>query len=1011
MARAPFRCVSDFFSLLNKNDGENDLIALCANDSLIREALTIASPSLCHTMNNKKDSKQVLASLVKYYSRMTTRSTPFGLFSFVSMGSIEEVSHVYFDLSKVHKRARPDMGWLIAVIDKLCQDPALLPSLSIRKNPLVLDSGGRVYLNYVRKESEDENKKTVSIRSSFLIDAILQNTKTPIGVGELQHRIMAENPTLDSEKVLEVIKQLLKQQFLSFDLLPSLLTESPFNDLLSKFSFISAPKTSIYPLIEIEKKINEYNKTIPGVGVEKLQQIQQEMGLIASSQHTIQVDSVYKGNKITLSKTIAHELGEAVEVLWRLSHVYSHSHILKPYHERFLEKYGIHRVIPILELLSEGCGLGVPEVYKLPMQDESSGRRQSKWEKWIGQQWSECILQRKKEVQLTDQQLDMLLESPDKKKALLSFDLFCEIIANSQRHLENGDYLLLISSFSRQGGATFGRFLDLFDEYQKEQLRVFHLAEEDLEKEKMFAQSSYLSISPRSANVAIQPNLRRYSINLEDSGSISLDNIVVGAMQDRFYLKIKDQPKELIVTAGNMLSPFAAPAPLRFMRDVSASRHQAIMSFPWIDLEKQSFLPRVCYKKTILSTAQWRVDLLHLGSTEKDNSEIIEKKFNEWANRWELPRYCFMGDGDQRILIDRSYPAHLREIVQQLKKGRSITLKEKVGEKEGQWAKSDLGNHFCEFVIPFSKNPKYTSSEERLTFPQNKAISTKSRWKLPGSEWLYAKFYLDAVQETRFLLEHCSRFCKTMLQQNIITDWFFVRYSDSRPHIRLRFRGDQSNIISYLLPALHNLSLKLLEDRSIQEMAIASYEREVERYGGEELIEFAEAFFSADSITTLSLLAIQTSKKTQLSEECIAALSLLDILKQFRLSSTQQIELLSAAQSAKEGLKGFRQYKNLLMSLGEAVEQNNLAEHEEGVLLSKAFEMREGALAAFTNHMHDLGHKQQLASTPEVIKNSLLHMHCNRLLGRDRKKEVTARLYAQHILKLIAEKRSAIAKS
>lgn len=69
-----------------------------------------------------------------------------------------------------------------------------------------------------------------------------------------------------------------------------------------------------------------------------------------------------------------------------------------------------------------------------------------------------------------------------------------------------------------------------------------------------------------------------------------------------------------------------------------------------------------------------------------------------------------------------------------------------------------------------------------------------------------------------------------------------------------------------------------------------------------------------------------------------------------------------------------------------------------GPILNKAFQARRMALKNFSEKMRE---QQQLVTPPEMIQNSLIHMHSNRLLGRDPKKEAQACLYAFHTLSII----------
>lgn len=1007
MARSPIFPIDQFFKMEKENF---DCFSPLLKDPLFLEALAIASPSLYEAYKkiveeaekaSEEEKKKVCAGLMKYLLRMATRSTPFGLFSFVSAGSFDESTSLNFDLSRIRKRARPDMEWFLNVLNSIYKDSTALSFLPVRYNPLLVLSGGRFFLNYFRNHDEDEKFRTVSIKASFLTQAILEKTKKTITVQDLQEKLIEEHPFLERDKLFKAIEELIKQEFLCYS--PSLLTDSPFNDLLST---LSSAQVSNESLQEITRKIDCYRTSFLGEGVSALFSLQKSMQKIASSPHYVQVDSAYSGDSFTLPKRVAEELAEAAEVIWKLSSV-QQMDPLKNYFEKFIEKFEISRLVPILELLQEGGEIGLPEEYtSLNLANDSKKDSQSKWSQWLYHQWIDCLLRGKKEIEITHEVLEKTIETVDQSKALLSFDLFCEILAQSPEQIDKGEYLLSIFGLSHQGGAAFGRFYDLFKPSVKEELSNFIKQEEALEEGCIFAESSYLPSIRRNANVAIQPSLRSHVVDTEGFGDISLDDICVGVNFDRFYLTLKNSSKELLVKSGNMLSDDSAPIPIRFMRDVTKSKYIPLASFPWKEISQSPYLPRVRFKKCILSAARWKISLFDLDVTKKESSIIIKEKLQGWIQEWKVPRFSFLGETDQRILIDLEHPSHLQEVCHQLKQGREVILTEKIGQDLGQWVVSEKGPHLTEFVVPFRKNPKHSKAEN---FAVAAFHPISSRWKLPGSEWLFIKYYLGKGRENRFLTEQVHPFIDNLLKQKIIDDWFFVRYTDPKPHLRLRLLYRKEEMIVPLINNLYEWGQKLLKEQLIYDMNFSAYEREVERYGGEALMSYAENFFCVDSKAALSLMFLLLKKGSTLSEEAVASLSIIDLLKGLGLSLEDQLNFFSYHTMPKEELSGFRDWKSVLVSKGELI-LDDLFETFSDPLFSILQERRKG-LQLFKNELEEGARLQRLTLPPIKIYDSLIHMHCNRLLGMNGKKEMKARLFASHTLNAISKKNNVGAKS
>lgn len=1020
MVRAPQLPIENFFSLLAEKDLYETLMSWCKKEELLREALAIASPSLYASITNQKEKsekekKQIASSLLKYLLRMTTRSTPFGLFSFVSIGKWGNETSCDLDLNGMRKRARPDMEWLLAVIDKCCSDEKIQTQLKIRSNPLILEAGDRAYLNFVRKkhfekksqdEKEEAQPQSLSIRTSFLTKAIFEITKYPVTIDEVKVKILDRFPKVEKEKLHAMIEKLIKDQFLCYECLSSLLTESPFADFISNL-----PYSCFYfpQLKEIASQIEKYNETPIGQGEMLFQEIQERMKEVVSSSNLLQVDTGYFGKEVSLPSSVAGELSESAEILWRLSCTSPYPSLLSSYHAKFLEKYGSSRTVPLLELLDEERGLGIPESYlNNSVSALPKNKKAGRFDKWLRAEWSYCQQHREREILVTEEILDRILEKIDKENAILSFDYFCEIFANSSADIDSGNFLLQFSSNSWQAGATFGRFLDLLGEKAKQNLKEVFREEESHEKDSIFIESSYLPASSRSANVSILPNLRKYAIDLETpektSSRFSLDEIYVGANYDRLYLTLQDGSKELVVCQGSMLNPSYAPTPIRLIRDVGRSRYQPLYSFPWNDLEDAEYLPRVRYKKTILFPARWKIELASLQLTQQSKEEVIEKEFHTWAQQLLLPRYLFMTEGDNSILLDREHPSHVKEIISKLKKGQEVKLVEKIGQEKGAWIQSRQGLHASEFVVPFVKNKKYSSPHSKLTPLAHTPISYHCRWKLPGSEWLYAKCYLAKEGETRFICENLSGFADFFMHQGIIHEWFFVRYSDPKSHIRVRFRGEKDKIISQLLPAFHDWMSVLMQKGQIKDFVLAGYEREVERYGGEHLIDYAETYFSHDALATIPLLNTILKKKTNLPEEVVAALNCIDILKGCKLTIEGQLSFFASLNLPKDELKGFREWKDPLVKLTEAILEERRDLFSETLFLLEAFEKRKKGLFSFVTKMEELKEQKRLSIPPESIYGSILHMHCNRFLGTESKKEQKAMIYAYHTLFTLGQK-------
>jgi lantibiotic biosynthesis protein len=1007
MVRTPILATDDFFVILNNCQTEEKILNFFDQTPVIAEAIQIASPSLYSSLKNRnnlsqKQHKQIAASLLKYISRMSTRPTPFGAFSFISLGNWSKTSDAHYQLSSVKKRVRPDVSWLTSVLANICESDGPLPSILIKVNPLIRDTGGRIHLSYYRNKKSRNPKESISIRKTPLIERILGLCRKPISMEALQKAVYESDNAIQAEKLQVLIRELLTKQILRLSIIPSLLSTTIFEDFLENlkegFGEIEAFKLAK----KFSEKINQYSKIPLGEGCAALQELFQEMNHFADCEVTpLQVDSYNSTDLVQVNDRIASDLAEGAEVLWKISYWKKDLSLLKEYHEKFLNKYGSSRLVPLKELVDEGVGLGLPPFnHKQDRTFREPPLPEQKYRSWIRKEYEECLHDQRQEIVFNPNFIDQLTKNIDKKEALLSLDITCEIIADSSEDVDNGHYLLFAQFLTSEGGSTYGRFLDMLGEKGIQVIRSLTQLEQSHEPNTLFSDISFMPYDIRGGNVCIHPNLRKYTIDLDNPSSkqgenISLEDILVGASEDRLFLTLRATGKELVVHAHHLYNQDLAPDIVQFLRLVSTERYSNITPFFWGELEQSSFLPRIRYKNIVLSAAQWHIDLDLLNAEKNSSHSDIKARFNAWAERWQMPAYLFLTVGDQRILLNRNEASHVNEIIDQIKKGNKVKLVEKLGQKKGNWVKSSRGSHQSEFTFTFAKNPKYARQPLFIDKKVEEEIPLKDRFKSPGSEWLYFKFYVSQDSQDYFISGIMPKFISHLLSQKVVDQFFYIRYTDPDHHLRIRFKGNPATLTSVLLPKMHQWAQTLIEERLLYRYELSTYDREIERYGGKELLEYAEKFFFYDSYCSIFLLKSLSDKVIQLPQTIVASLSIVNLLKTCGYNLEESIAFLSSSTSDKKELKGFREHKKKLLLFIKAIHDEEIDPEisTEIEALMQAFSTRDSSLQAFCSKMPHPG--KDLS-----IVESLIHMHCNRFLGINNKMEKKARVYALHALKI-----------
>jgi len=130
----------------------------------------------------------------------------------------------------------------------------------------------------------------------------------------------------------------------------------------------------------------------------------------------------------------------------------------------------------------------------------------------------------------------------------------------------------------------------------------------------------------------------------------------------------------------------------------------------------------------------------------------------------------------------------------------------------------------------------------------------------PGSEWLYLKIYTGVKTADIILEEAIQPLTECFEKNHYISKWFFIRYNDPRPHLRLRLHLNNSNGYNEILGKINQSFEQFINSGEISNIQIDIYNREIERYG-KNTIEEAESLFHKNSEFTLQCLHYDDEEK------------------------------------------------------------------------------------------------------------------------------------------------------
>lgn len=308
------------------------------------------------------------------------------------------------------------------------------------------------------------------------------------------------------------------------------------------------------------------------------------------------------------------------------------------------------------------------------------------------------------------------------------------------------------------------------------------------------------------------------------------------------------------------------------------------LGWDWGPLASAPFLPRVSVGRLVLARARWRVGQDEAKLLGDLTGPVLLRAAHRWRLRRGIPRHARLAEYDNELLVDFDNVLSVESWAQLLKGRESATLVEAFPGPDELCVSGPEGRYFHELSVPFLRTPSgepvltstFTTRTEPAA-PQSPAslsmpaapddspdaaapgplrIPTVPRAVVqrrfpPGSEWLFAKLYAGPSQLDGILRRVVRPLVERALGSGAADSWFFIRYGDPDWHLRLRFHGDPARLTAELLPLLSDQLTPFLERREVQRLQLDTYQREVERYGGATGIPSCEAIFSADSETVL----------------------------------------------------------------------------------------------------------------------------------------------------------------
>jgi thiopeptide-type bacteriocin biosynthesis protein len=984
----------------------------------VREAVFVASPSLFEQLDlwqrepETKKGRAVESALVRYYLRMIGRATPFGLFAGWSLGATgAQTDLVLAPASAIRRHTRLDMDYVFMLVEALERDPAIRAALVYRPNSSLFGAAGQWRYAEARERDRARTYHLVTVDASEHLDAVIERARGGATLDELAAVVAGglDQGQVSAEEARQFVEALVDHQVLISELSPILVSgDEPVAELVRQLARHPVTAQVGARLAAANAALKEIDQG--GLGAEVASYLRvadglRELPVEVELSRLFQVDIERPAPRAILGEAVIRELGAAIESLRRIS-----AHVddpdLRKFREDFARRYE-EREVPLVEALDEELGIGFRRVASpkadvtpllegiaiAPREDEVATRPWGPAERLLARKAQRAARHGDLEVELTAADLAAL--AVDEPAPLPDTFFAMASVAGTAEGIRRGDFTVLLKVAAGPSGASLlGRFCH--GDYELLRRVREHIADEEAQRpDALFAEIVHLPAG-RLGNVISRPRMRAHEIPylgrsaLPEERQIPVSDLSVAIVGGRITLRSKRLGREVIprLTSAHNYS-LRTVGVYDFLCSLQRERVHPGVHWNWGALEDLPFLPRLRLGRVVVARAQWRLTAEELAAVRSASPAAVWEATQELRERHRLPQRVLLQQGDNELLIDFDNLLCCEAFVHSIGDRGAATLVEMFPGPEHLCIEGPEGRFVHEVVIPFGRPAPGLAAPSpappRATAPRAAAPAVRSY--LPGSDWCYVKLYCS-TRAADEVLRRVGPIARQAQAEGACDSWFFIRYGDPDWHLRLRFHGQPGRLDTEVLVHLRAAAASMWTAGLVTRVQVDTYEREIERFGGDAGLALSERLFAADSEAVLAIV------ETLEGDEGFDARWQLALRGMDQLLENLGFDLASKLAIASELRAGFGRefqadaelrrslglrFRELRPTLGELLDPTPDPDH----WLAPGFATltaRGAAVRPLAAELRALSRSGALSRSLEELAGSYLHMHANRLL-------------------------------
>ncbi|WP_394674536.1 lantibiotic dehydratase family protein [uncultured Chryseobacterium sp.] len=716
VVRTPLFSRKNFQENVNTSDISHEELRIICYNPIFQEAIYLASPyvynELIRWLNSEKEFppkefQRLKTTILKYFSRTSTRCTPFGLFSEVGLGIFSNELKINYNsnLDKV-RDTKLDMHFLVGLTQHFVQTPEIRKLLLFFPNNSIYHVGNKIRFveyEYIREKRE-------YIISSAPLSQALQQVLSFSGQGKTMQQIakILINEEITEEEAIEFIDEIIDSQVLTSEFEPIVSGSDFLERIISVLNRIGA-KDEKEILVSIQKKLKELDQNIgnSASSYTEIEKLIQSFNVEYKPNHLFQTD-LYYNEVINIPSFWKKELKQGISFLNKISLTHKETHLDK-FKKKFYERFE-NQEVPLSYALDTEVGIGYRqdaaieglhsylEDLELPLPNIKSNLKieLDPIQQVLNEKLQKTLLYSQYIINLCDEDFKGFEENWNDLPDTISF--VAEIISQ-----DNQEKLFL-------NGGGGGSAANLLARFCSEKSGVKDLAqkitrkEEELSHDFVLAEIIHLP-EARIGNIIRRPTLRQYEIPylaqsvLPKGNQIPIDDLYISVKNDRIFLRSKKLNKEIKPYLTNAHNYSADPLPVyHFLSDLYSQNIRSGLYFNWGDLKHiYNFLPRVEYKSIILSKASWKI-------TDKEikrfllfinNKDQLFRELGSWRKLRQIPQWIQWVKSDNRLTINLENYDLIKVFIDSVKNENSILIEEFLYNENDDFKR--------EFIFPMYK--------------------------------------------------------------------------------------------------------------------------------------------------------------------------------------------------------------------------------------------------------------------------------------------------------------------